>query len=395
MLYILPEPKTVKTRVEAQTLLPELMRQPRVALDTETDGLNRWKCTIDCWSLSFEDPTEAHGYNRYALVPEAVFWLEDFLVSDVEKVFHNEPFDRCMFANSGIPSIGGTVIDTMALDAIVDENRFGNHGLKECAWDYLNLVMRSYKATFKGKPLKDIPFGEKADYASEDAWATLILLDKVLRPIAEEEVIGNKPDGTPYTLWDLYLDYIPRFNLTLYNMCRRGWKVDLDYLGQLAPSIQEHIAVLDRTFNQHAQETALNNGCLLEEFTWVRGKKHLKVKHVYPAGIINPGSADQLGHFFVEVLGLPVLKKTDGGKSGDRKMATDEEAMQRYASEYNCGFASIILERRSLQKTLGTYVNGLQKWADPNNKVHASLRAMGARTGRLSCADPNVQCWTL
>jgi DNA polymerase-1 len=368
-----------------------------VSIDSETNGekkadrLNRWKTTVNCWSVSFFEEGLPGNANRYAIPSELLFIFEDFFATEhIDKIFHNAPFDMCMFTNSGIPYIGGRIICTQALDTAIDENRFGNHGLKECSWDYLGLQMRSFETIFGNTPLDQFTLEQKADYASEDSWATLVLYRDKLRPIAEEEVLGIQ-NGDEYTLWDFYEDHIIPFNRTIFNMCRRGWKVDGEYLRRLQPIIERDIQEIDFVFNRYASAYAMSQGVGLHEYQWERGTKEKKIVSVFPGGYINPGSDDQLGFFFTEVLGHPIIKMTDGGTTGKKAISVNEEVLKTWKKDYNCNYASLVLQRRSLKKSLGTYVKGLLKWLDPHNKIHASLRVMGARTGRLACKDPNLQ----
>jgi DNA polymerase-1 len=66
--------------------------------------------------------------------------------------------------------------------------------------------------------------------------------------------------------------------------------------------------------------------------------------------------------------------------------------------------AAAILEFRAEFKTLSTYVrpfigrhydSGMRMWKEPfvaeDGRVHANYRQVGARTGRMSCSDPNMQ----
>jgi len=395
-MRLLPQYEIVQTEGEAQRLLSRIMLQPEVSVDTETEGdkkadrLNRWKSTVNCWSVSFKDVACAGGANRIAIPYDLLFMFEPFFQAEhIDKIFHNAPFDLCMLHNSGIRNVKGRIICTAALDAVIDENRFGAHGLKECSWDYLQLIMRTFEDTFGKIPLNEFTIVEKADYATEDAWATLLLYWK-LRDLAEGEELGEQ-HGETYSLWNMYEDHIIPFNRTITNMCIRGWRLDREYLSRLGPAIQNDIEQIDFVFNRYAAIHAAHQGIALHELEWERGVKHKRMRPVFPDGIINPGSNKQLAYFFVEVLGLPIIKMTEGGQSGVPDISMDDSVLKEYVKSHDCNFASLVLQRRSLNKSLGTYVRGLQKWMDTRNKIHASLRVMGARTGRLSCSDPNLQ----
>lgn len=413
-MRLLPPFRIVDTQEAAQELLDQLMQQSEVAVDTETTGLSRWADYVVCWSVSFEEEGLPGGVNRYVISSRLLSFFRPFFESTIRKIFHNAPFDLCMLWNSGIQAVNGDIACTQVLDSLIDENRFGNHGLKECAWDYLNLRMREYKdivgmaleeieptmdpADFKaisklgmGEQSKHFPLtGVFGDYASEDTWATLILY-KMFREIAQAEVLGLKSDGSAYTVWDLHESYFTRFNRTISNMCRRGWRINKEFLEFMIPALEYDIQQIDLTFNRAAIQWSIADGMPLWEYEWEVGKKHIRTEKVFPNGYINPGSDNQLRFLFFEVMELPSVKETDGGKSGIKRESVGEEVLTTLYKDHGCNFASLVLQRRAIQKALSTYLKGLSNAADNNNKIHSSLRVMGARTGRLSCSAPNLQ----
>ena len=84
----------------------------------------------------------------------------------------------------------------------------------------------------------------------------------------------------------------------------------------------------------------------------------------------------------------------------DGKLSADKENLEAVDDE----LAAAILEFRSEFKVLSTYVRPyihrhystqLRAWKEafvaPDGRIHATYRQIGARTGRMSCADPNIQ----
>lgn len=53
--------------------------------------------------------------------------------------------------------------------------------------------------------------------------------------------------------------------------------------------------------------------------------------------------------------------------------------------------AALVLEHRGLAKNLNTYVNNVLTLSSGDGRVHPSIKTLGARTGRMSASDPNVQ----
>lgn len=84
----------------------------------------------------------------------------------------------------------------------------------------------------------------------------------------------------------------------------------------------------------------------------------------------------------------------------DGKISADKDNLQAVDDE----LAAAILEFRSEFKVLSTYVRPMigrsyvsamntykEPFIAPDSRIHANYRQVGARTGRMSCSDPNMQ----
>ncbi len=98
---------------------------------------------------------------------------------------------------------------------------------------------------------------------------------------------------------------------------------------------------------------------------------------------INLNSSKQLGELLYVKLGLPATKRTKSGFS------TDVEALEKLAPLYP--IVQSILDYRHVSKLRSTYVTGLLRAADANDRVHTSFKQALTATGRLSSTDPNLQ----
>jgi DNA polymerase-1 len=95
-------------------------------------------------------------------------------------------------------------------------------------------------------------------------------------------------------------------------------------------------------------------------------------------------SPKQLQKILFEKLKLPPIKKTKTGYS------TDESVLVQLASKHDLP-AEILIYRR-LAKLRSTYVDALPPLVNPaTGRIHPTFHQLGAATGRLSAADPNVQ----
>jgi DNA polymerase-1 len=105
---------------------------------------------------------------------------------------------------------------------------------------------------------------------------------------------------------------------------------------------------------------------------------------------LNPSSPNELGHFLLEELSLPIVKKTKKGG----KPSFDKEAMKVYdelLQQVNDNRASLILTYRGWQKTTSSNYRPYLEMLDPDGRLRASFKQHGTVTGRLSCEKPNLQ----
>jgi DNA polymerase-1 len=95
-------------------------------------------------------------------------------------------------------------------------------------------------------------------------------------------------------------------------------------------------------------------------------------------------SPKQLQRILFEKLKLPAIKKTKTGYS------TDESVLEQLASQHE--LPERVLAYRRLAKLLSTYVVALPPLVNQRTgRIHPTFHQLGAATGRLSAANPNVQ----
>jgi DNA polymerase-1 len=101
--------------------------------------------------------------------------------------------------------------------------------------------------------------------------------------------------------------------------------------------------------------------------------------------VFNLGSPKQIQAILFEKMELPVRRKTSTGQA-----STAEDVLAELASEYE--IAALILEHRSLNKLMSTYIDKLPQQIDARTgRVHTSYQQAVASTGRLSSTSPNLQ----
>ncbi len=97
----------------------------------------------------------------------------------------------------------------------------------------------------------------------------------------------------------------------------------------------------------------------------------------------NINSPKQLGVVLFEDLKLPVVKKTKTGYS------TSVDVLDKLKDK--SPVVQMVLEYRQISKIQSTYVVGLQKFVQPDNKIHTIYLQTLTQTGRLSSIEPNLQ----
>ncbi|MGG5316017.1 DNA polymerase I [Enterococcus sp. AZ072] len=97
----------------------------------------------------------------------------------------------------------------------------------------------------------------------------------------------------------------------------------------------------------------------------------------------NINSPKQLGVILFEKMHLPVIKKTKTGYS------TAVDVLEQLREQ--APIVNDILNYRQIAKIQSTYVEGLLKVIQSDNKVHTRYLQTLTQTGRLSSVDPNLQ----
>lgn len=360
MLQWMPPPTWVDTPDKMLEVVDRVRASGECALDTETTGLNLWRDHIVVWSLCPDTSV------RYCLSRDMLDIYEMELAHDPNLSWYmtRALYDCNMLENSGVSAPAGDIYDTLAMDWQYDENRQGTHGLKETAMEYCGIPMKDLKQILNLKKGESLPeafarllvenFDEAIDYASKDAWATFRVF-KALR-----KRLRNQFNSQDQSLWDYFVSVEMPYTRTLYNMIRRGIRIDKKYLESLVPKMERDIVLLNRKVTKAA------------------GRE------------INLNSTPQLRWLLYEKLGLTPFKRTKGGKSGVKAPSTDADVLEKFAND-GVEVCQDIMDMRGLTKTLGTYVKGLQKHADPRDRIHPMLNQHVTVTGRLSSTDPNLQ----
>ena len=325
------------------------------AIDTETTSIDYMSAQLV--GVSFAVDVGEAAYlplaHDYVGVPEQVDFsrainaLKPVLENEsIAKVGQNLKYDLSILASYGL-TLKGELYDTM-MESYVLNSVATRHNMDALARHYLDITTTSFEDV-AGKGASQLTFNQvplevARDYAAEDADVTY-RLHQALWPLIEREP----------KLLHIFRDVEMPLVRVLSKIERQGALLDPGLLNKQSSELGRRIEELKDAAWSSAEE----------EF--------------------NLDSPKQLQEIFFEKQGLPVLKKTPGGKP-----STAEPVLVDLARDYE--LPALILEYRGLAKLKSTYTDKLPKDINTNSgRVHTSYHQAVTATGRLSSSDPNLQ----
>jgi len=340
-------PILLDTKEKLFEIIDRLTCSDIVAFDTETTGLDVKKAKIVGFSfaLNINEAYYAPIAHNYLGVGEQIS-LKDAKKA-IEKIFtcrvvgQNVKYDFAIVKQNFGALHVKQFSDTMILAWLLNpELRIGLDSLAKLFFDYD--MVKFKEVVPKGEDFSAVDIEDACKYASEDAWMTYKLYDKLIEVLEPNLLKLARQTEFP-------------FIQTLLEMEEEGIKVDTSYFGELESKTNSTIENLKKEIYSLSKA----------EF--------------------NLNSPKQLGVVLFEQLELPIIKKTKTGYS------TDESVLTKLLDKHEV--ISKILEYRELAKLQSTYIKPLLKLGEssPSNRIHTSFLQTGTATGRLSSKDPNLQ----
>jgi DNA polymerase-1 len=322
------------------------MRARTISYDIETTGLQEWVDGARIVSIGFTwDEGQAavvpvhHSESRWRDPDAVIRFLKPALERpDARYVAHNGKFDCRWLAASGV--FVPQSFDTMLAAHMLDENR--SKGLKP-----LSQILLGVDAYDIGEDLRDAynaPLRSLAIYNGKDTDYTLRIRNVLLPELKSEIRIAR-----------VFKQLIMPASNALTKVERIGLWVDEERLkerfGEAAVNIRRTIAVMR--------------------------------EHGAPRGM-NPNSPKQLGHWLYGELELPIFDLTRTGAPSTREAVLVQLSKEHVA-------AKALLKYRKWAKYANTYLLPWRDQRDHHSRLHPTYKLFGTVTGRLSCADPNLQ----
>jgi DNA polymerase-1 len=306
-----------------------------VALDTETEPFDL-KRGITPRNAKMIGLALCYDGEKADYVTDPAAWPLMMPESDQTVVFHNAKFDLGVLERSGLP-LPTQWEDTLIASHLLDEN--SEHGLKDLAKLSLNVASPLTFEEADRMRLLDPPVFD--EYARNDSRYTHRLWQK-FEPEIDAEGLRQ--------VYDLEKSLMP----VVRGMESAGMKINLGQLHEMKRLVEDECERIREEIFSHS-------GCKFD---------------------LN--SPAKTAAILFDKLGVPQNKNTQGGKR-----SVDRQALKDVRGYHPA--VDAILRYREVDKLASTFVNVLPSFADAAGRIHPEFKSLGAKTGRFSCASPNVQ----
>ena len=233
----------------------------------------------------------------------------------------------------------------------------------------------SFDALFKGISFDKIPIGTGYLYAAHDAIITYELYQYQKQLLYYDKTCDNEArNGMNGVSWVFFNIEMPCIKVVC-DMEDTGVKFDFDYNQFLK---EKYHNLLEDRINQ------FNSICnaYSDEILAYRNKMGVKCKLDDP---INIKSTTQLSILLYDIIGceIPIDKKTK------KEIRTTNEAALKSIDN---PIAKAILDYREFSTIVDTFIDKLPDCVSPvDGRIHCVFNQYGARTGRFSSENPNLQ----
>lgn len=359
-----------------------------IAVDTETNGLDRIDgkiagvCLYTPGQKGVYIPVRHESFMTGIELKTNVskeFMKDQFErmnKSNIKYVLHNAKFDmHILWWMLGIKII--PYWDTQIGSQLLNENE--PHKLKVLYKKYVdnadeNSKVASFNSLFKGIEFNKVPPDVAYMYASFDPIMTYELYQFQYNFI---DINGKycKEKGLERVAEVFRNIEMPLIQVVFEMECT-GVKIDTDLADKLKAQYTKHKDAAEEKFNLEIEK-------LNDKFDKLMIKNPPAYNKLFKDGIrkVSISSPTQLAILFYDVLEFESPDKKSPRGTGEAILKS-----------FNHPLVDSILEYRSMSKLLSTYIEAIpQHIAKRDNRLHANFNQYGAKTGRFSSSDPNLQ----
>lgn len=327
--------------IENKAMLQEMMSvlndEQYISVDTETTGLKLYG-QDKIVAVQFTAPVADKHYMIPVAMDEFSFgtpyvWsvIKSILFWKKEWIFANATFDLHQLANYDI-QVNGTIHDVIEIMKVLNENET-TYRLKDLVSKYLKQPADTFAQLFGKTPFNEVEMKYARYYSCKDTDVTWKLFQFQMTHLKQQP-----------SLYQYYATVEQPLIKVVWEMEREGFIPDLEEADRVSK-------VLDGDVDQL-------RGFLLDRL-----------------GDINLDSPKQL---------LPALQ----ANVNSNMTSTAKDELKKYKS-YEV--IEKLLEYRELHKLNKDFISRLRDFIQPDGKVHGSFSQNGARTGRFSSKEPNLQ----
>ena len=347
---------------EVKSAVDELKTLKVVGLDIETTGLSPQHGKILLIQLGTEEQVYVFDV---AKIGDSIKQLASVIGNPhIAKLGHNLFFEWIWLEDNDLP-LRGALMDTMQAAKVLSMGKRVRVDLGSVVNEYLGWEMEEKKELQKSFIDHKGPFlPEQIEYAARDVSVCFPLLD-----VFRKELFKAKLSH----IWVLEGRVLPAFASIKHN----GFLLDVDYYKQLLEEeLQERDEACLHVVKKLEDAGVLENyrspetgAVLVHPEFYGKGKNKIKG--------FNLGSVTQLGPA-LRAAGVPVKKSLD--KTALAFLAPDHEIVRDYLA-----FKELKTACSQVEKLIGH----AKQYKD--HRIRANYRQLGTDTGRVSCAEPNLQ----
>lgn len=355
-----------------------------ISIDTETTGLdpildkivglciytpNKKPAYIPINHVSYVTGVRVDNQLDEKQVATKLNWL---IAYNPDIIMFNAKFDMRVIRNQlGVKDIYCTW-DAYLAAKLMNENE-ESHGLKALHKKYIlndEGDAFSFDALFKGITADKIPINSFYLYAAHDAIITYELYEYQKQYLYFDPAKSNDDrNGMNGVSWVFFNIEMPCLKVVC-DMEDNGIKFDFEYQRQLSEKYNQLLEEKKKSFYKVCD-------------TWGKDiyEYRQKNKDCKLDDPINIGSPTQIAILLYDILQIePPDQKSPRG--------TGEAILQKIDNP----IAKAILDYREMSKLVSTYIDKLPECVNPKDgRIHCSFNQYGARTGRFSSENPNLQ----
>lgn len=369
----------IRTKDQLHDYVTSCIEAGYAGIDTETTGLDRQNDWIVGASLYYPGGVECYipmkhlvpifespykGQLSYEEVSEEFKRMEN---SNIRLIFANADYDLAMiYKDLKVDFCDRFYYDVILAWRCLKENELHND---------LKFLYNKYVLKGKGDPkrfsdffsVKLFPFSDPEIaklYAANDAKITYDLFKWQLPYVTESHPKCKKAhlEAISRLIWDLEMPMVK----VCQNMHRTGMYIDKNVANALKKRYREDYNKEMKKLQDMVQE-------IIDNSTVSYSGKRPFTK----GSDFNPGSPPQVKYLVYDLLQVP-----KGNSSG-----TGKEVL----NEINLPVTNQILKVRSLSVLINTFVDKLPNSVARDGRIHGQFKQIGADTGRMSSAEPNLQ----